>query len=225
MNKIALYILLVICYLGLAKSFSPTELGVSYITNREDLSLLANDAPVSVILTDMHSTGFIIKTHYHKYRVVYGFKAPDEIVVRASKKLTLENKKYIGMSVFRRNSRDLVDNFTPLPPGSLFVGDPAFGRWKMTNSGTKRWYFYRSYRSLPKLLRWGKFKPNIDFYNKVKAFIGQNKPFFGVNNEFGSMGSITKKEFPDYFDKNRIKNISFKKLMLDYIKENFYHKI
>ena len=95
MNKIALYILLVICYLGLAKSFSPTELGVSYITNREDLSLLANDAPVSVILTDMHSTGFIIKTHYHKYRVVYGFKAPDEIVVRASKKLTLENKKYI----------------------------------------------------------------------------------------------------------------------------------
>lgn len=225
MNKIALYILLVISYLGLAKSFSPTELGVSYIANKEDLSLLANDAPVSVILTDMHSTGFIIKTYYHKYRIVYGFKTLDEIVVRASKKITQESKDFIGMSVFRRNGRDLVDNFTPLPPGSIFVGDPAFGRWKMTNSGKKRWYFYRAYRSLPKLLRWGKFKPNVDFYNKVKAFIGQNKPFFGLNNEFGTMGSITKKEFPDYFNKKRIKNISFKKLMLDYIKENFYHKI
>lgn len=225
MNRVAIYILLVIFYLGLAKSFSPTEFGVSYISAKEDLSLLTNDAPVTIILVDMHSTGFMIKTHYHKYRIVYAYRGSDEIVVRASKKFTAENKSNIGMSIFRRNGRDMVDNYTPLPPGSIFVGDTAFGRWKNSNSGVKYWRFYKPYRFLKRLLRWGDFAPNVEFYNKVKAHIGQNKPFYGLDNEFGTNGEFTKQQFPEFFDKTRIKNVSIKKLMLDYLKENFYHKI
>ncbi|MDA9792971.1 hypothetical protein N9B72_00155 [Bacteriovoracaceae bacterium] len=224
MNKIALYILLVICYLGLAKNFSPTELGVTYIANQADLSQLVDEAPVTIILADMHSTGFLIKTHYHKYRIVFGYEEDEEIVVRASEKFTKINKDNIGMSIFRRNAKSLADNFTPLPPGSIFIGDPVFGRWKR-RSGKKSWKFYRLYRHLPKLLRWGKFNPSYKFYNRVRSSIEQNKAFYGVTNEFGTKGELSKKHFPDYFDKGRIKDVSFKLLMMDYLKENFYHKI
>ena len=66
MNKFILYGILLLVYLGLSKSLSPTEFGVKYINNDEALAEIINGAPVSVILTDIHSTGFLIKTFYHK---------------------------------------------------------------------------------------------------------------------------------------------------------------
>lgn len=227
MNKIALYILLIICYLGIAKSFSPTELGVTFVKDIDDLSRLVSRAPVSVILTDMHSTGFFIKSHYHKYKIVYGFSSyADEIVVRTSKEFSLKNKNNIGMSIFRRSGKDFSENSTPLPPGSIFIDDPSFGRWRTNpNSGIIYWKFYRAYKFLPKQLGWGKFSPTSKMYSKVLAHIGQNKPFHGLNNEFGTEGIITKEQFPDYFSEDRLKNIGFKELVLEYLKENFYHKI
>jgi hypothetical protein len=218
MNRIAFYVLLILCYLGLSKSFSPTELGVSFINNAEEIGEIVQGYPLTVVLTDMHSTGFIIKTHYHKYKVIYGFRGAEEIVVRASKKFTIKNKHNLGMSIFRRNSKVSIDNTTPLPPGSIFVGDPAFGRWKKKN-----WHFHRTYRYLPKLLGWDSFKANKQFYLTVQDHIGQNKTFFGLNKEFGTAGKITKAQFPEYFDELRVKNVSFKQLIVDYLRNNFLH--
>jgi hypothetical protein len=82
LNKIVIYILLLLVYLGLSKSLSPSEYGVNYVHNTESLSKLIGAGPVSVILTDIHSTGFIIKTYYHKYKVVYGFQYYEEIISR-----------------------------------------------------------------------------------------------------------------------------------------------
>ena len=70
LNKIIIYSLLLLTYLGLSKSLSPSEFGISYVFNEESLSSMIKGAPVSVILVDTHSTGFIIKTYYQKYKVV-----------------------------------------------------------------------------------------------------------------------------------------------------------
>ena len=108
MNKFITYTILLIAYLGLSKSLSPTEYGVKYINTDEGLAKLIPGAPVSVILIDVHSTGFIIKTYYHKYKIVYGFQSHEEIIIRTSRNYTEKAKPYLGMSVFRRYKKNAI---------------------------------------------------------------------------------------------------------------------
>ena len=85
MNKIIVYCILLLFYLGLSKSLSPSEFGINYINSDSLLSQIVPGKPVSVILTDIHSTGFLIKTFYHKYKIVYGFQSYEELIVRTSR--------------------------------------------------------------------------------------------------------------------------------------------
>lgn len=222
LNRILIYCALLLTYLGLSKSLSPSEFGISYVFNEESLSKLVGGSPVSVILTDTHSTGFIIKTHYQKYKVVYGFQTYDELIVRTSRSFALATQNYIGMSIFRR-TEELQESFTPLPPGSVFIGDRDFGRWINSSVG-KVWQFYRAYRYLPQYLGIEKFKPTFSFYQEVIKAERENKPFYGFNDEFGLNGSITQEEFPAYFKKDRSQDINLKDYFADFLKKNFYRR-
>lgn len=220
MNKIIVYILLVLAYLGLSKSLSPSELGVNYIFNEQSLEKLIGNGPVSVVLTDVHSTGFIIKTYYHKYKIIYGFQSYDELITRTSSLFKKKHEEHIGLSIFRRYEDGKVDH-TPLPPGSIFIGDKNFGNWKNKN-GTKTWSFYRVYRHIPIFLGWGDFKPSYSFFQEIQRRIKENRTFFGFNDEFGIKGSVTKKSFPNYFSKiEGNKDINFQEFFKDYLKRNF----
>lgn len=224
LNKVIIYILTVMLYLGLSKSFSPSEFGINYIINNDSLSRVIQGAPATVILTDMHSTGFLIKTYYQKYKVVYGFQSVEEIIVRTSSKFAKKHAKHIGMSIFRRNSDEENEDFTPLPPGMIFVGDRSLGQWKNTNSGDKVWRFYRPYRNIPLYLGWGDFRPSKDFYALAKSHMTSGKPFFGDYNSFGINGNITKKNFPKYFSRQKPKDLNFKKNFLHYFHKDFHSK-
>jgi len=221
MNKILIYTLLVLCYLGLSKAFSPSEFGINYVLNEESLEKLITTAPVSVILIDVHSTGFLIKTYYHKYKLVHGFQTFEELIVRTSSAFKEKNKENIGMSIFRRYEKNNRTETNPLPPGALFIGDKNFGSWVNQDSGDKRWEFYRVYRYIPKYLGWIDFKPTYKFYQKLLLHKNQNKPFYGFNDEFGVNGSLTKKAFPNYFKRHLPKEINMKRFIKDYFKENF----
>ena len=224
MNKAAVYIFLILIYLAIAKSSSHNEIGAFYINTTDDIDKLVTGAPVSVILTDIHTTGFLIKSHYQKWRVVHGYRSSEEIIVQSSPKFTFQNKDHVGMEIFRRSSENLIANSTPLPPGSIFLDDPAFGRWREDN-GIKSWRFYRAYRHLPSSLGWGDFRPNYDFAKQIQIHIEQNKPFFGFKNEFGSSGSFSQKAFPDFFSKNRQKSNTLKKMFKHYFHTEFEQEI
>lgn len=221
MNKVAIYVLLLLVYLGLAKGFSTNEMGISYIKNANSISKLVEGSNLTAILIDTHATGFFIKTYYQKFKIVYGFEPPREIIVRTSRKFALANKDNIGLSLFRRYSGSDVENSTPLPPGSVFIGDPSFGRWKYANSGRRNWQFFKAYRNLPKELGWGKFKASKKFFEKAQSYIGQNSAFYGENEEFGTKGSITIANFPDYFERVNRPEIGFKDIIVEYFKNNF----
>ena len=221
MNKLIIYGILLLTYLGLSKSLSPNEFGIKYVNSDQSLSDLIPGSPVSVILTDIHSTGFIIKTYYHKYKVVFGFQSYEELIVRTSRIFTEKYKSYIGMSVFRRYKVDQQESFTPLPPGSIFIGDKNFGNWDFKDSNNKEWKFFRVYRQIPKYLGWGDFKPTFKIYNKIKLHESQDKPFIGSNDEFGINGTITRKAFPKYFDRQSPKEAKLNNFLKDYVKENF----
>lgn len=221
MNRLIVYILLVLTYLGLSKSLSPSELGVNYVFNEEGLEQLIGRGPVSVILTDVHSTGFLIKTYYHKYKIVYGYQTYEEMITRTSSQFRSKHSDHIGLSIFRRYEDGVTDH-TPLPPGSIFIGDKNFGNWVKNKFGVTMWKFYRSNRHLPIYLGWNKFRPTKDFYQEIRSRLVDQRPFFGFNDEFGTAGSITRTSFPNFFKKiNDKKDIDFKEFFKEYIKQNF----
>jgi hypothetical protein len=222
MNKLIIYGILLLTYLGLSKSLSPNEFGIKYVNNNESLAELIPGSPVSVILTDIHSTGFIIKTYYHKYKVVFGFQSYEELIVRTSRIFTEKNKEFLGMSVFRRYKIDQRESFIPLPPGSIFIGDKNFGNWDYKDSNNKEWKFFRVYRQIPRYLGWKDFKPTSKIHKEIKRHEEQKKPYIGSNDEFGINGTITKASFPSYFERqNPEKEAKLNNFLKDYVKENF----
>lgn len=223
MNKFILYGILILIYLGLSKSFSPSEYGIGYVNNNDTLKTFVNGSPVSIILTDIHQTGFLIKTHYHKYKIVYGFQSYEELIVRTSKLFSDQQKNYLGMSVFRRD-REGFESTTPLPPGSVFIGDTNLGKWVKHPSGEKRWKFFGAYKNLNTYLGWDQFSPSMKLKNRIQMFMEQDKPFFGDNEEFGLNGTMSMKSFPSYFDRNKAPAISTREYLKRYLSENFIEK-
>jgi len=221
MNKFIIYGLLLLAYLTLSKGFSPNEFGVKYVKSNDDLIQLIPGSPVSLILTDIHSTGFLIKTYYHKYKIVYGFQSYEELIVRTSRKFTEQNTHFLGMSTFRRYKEGKKQDFTPMPPGSVFIGNKSFGNWVRKGKNSKRWKFFRVYRQIPQYLGWKDYTPTLKTYTQIQEYQERGKPFHGSNDEFGLDGSITKVSFPSYFERMKPHKINFKSFFKNYLNYNF----
>lgn len=219
MYKFFLYSMLIIVYLGLAKALSPSEIGVNYLQNERGFSKLIKTPNSTVILVDTHTTGFLIKTYYQKYRVISGFDSVEELIVRTNRDFAKRNIPNIGLSLYRKTEDK--EEFVPLPPGSLYLGNQEYGEWKPNKRGEIRWRFNKSFKNFPKYLGWGRFRPDMDFYQLLRASVSQHKPFYGPNNEFGLNGEITRENFPHFFKQERMKKVELKTLLIDYFKENF----
>lgn len=219
MNKFSLYVLLILIYLGISKSFSPSERKTFYILNEKVFPNIFLDSPVTVILKEAFSVGFIIKTYYHKYLIVHAFKPPEEIIVRTSKEFWDNNQKNLGMSLFRRGEKDNEYSNIAMPPGSLFVGDPAYGTWELTGYGGKIWSFHRTYKNFPQTFGWGEFRPDLNFYERMKIHISDRSTFYGLNNEFGTDGVVSKDYHVENFDMKNDK-INIKDVLKSYLKIN-----
>lgn len=208
MKKISLFILLILTYLGLSKSFSPSEKKSKYITNKHMLSNLFPNEFTSIILLDSFEAGLLIKTYFQKLKIFSAFNGEDVITIRSSSSFQEENKLNIGLSIFRRLDYLTPESYTPMPPGALFVGNRSFGRWKTLNSGRKRWVFRRAYKHFPQSFHWGNFRPSYQFYEKIKSYHKNNKTFRGVQNEFGTNGLLTKKTLTSKRKRSRSLQIS-----------------
>jgi hypothetical protein len=219
MYKFFLYTILIILYLGLAKALSPSEHGVQYLQNERGFSKLIKGNPSTVILVDTHATGFLIKTYYQKFRVISGYDSVEELIVRTSKEFAKKNLNHIGLSLYRKS--DEAEEFLPLPPGSLYLGNREFGQWKTNKKGEAHWRFNKVFKNFPKYLGWGKFRPDIEFYQQMRSSVSLNKPFYGTHNEFGPNGKVTRESFPHFFREERMKKVDMKTLLIEYFKENF----
>ena len=219
MYKFFLYSMLIITYLGLAKALSPSEIGVHYLQNEKGFAKLIEAPIATVILVDTHATGFLIKTYYQKYRVISGYENVEELIVRTSKEFAKKNLPHIGLSIYRRT--DNKEEFVPVPPGSIYIGDNEFGEWKKAKKDEKVWIFKKSFKNFPRYLGWGEFRPDENFYREMKMHVSMNKPYFGPQNEFGPQGKITRENFPQFFKDDKMRKVELKTLLIEYLKENF----
>lgn len=126
MNKFSIYILLILIYLGISKSYIPGHSRVVTVNHKNALTSLFKGAPFTVILIESFQVGLLIKSYFQKYKIIYGFKRPEIITVKTTKNFWDENLINQGMSIYRRRDTKLMgDELTPSPPGMIFVGDPA----------------------------------------------------------------------------------------------------
>lgn len=179
-------------YLGLSASFSPAQKGTPYMENEKLFGNFFQGAPLTVILIDNFTTGFMIKTYFQRYKVFHGFKAAEERLIRTSRDFYDKNTKNLGMALFRRIEKDQTTSTTPLPPGSLFVGDTSYGEWRLSNSGDKIWFFHRAYRHFPQAFGWGNFSFDMRSFKTMQYHQENGTAFYGPENQFGSEGEVSK---------------------------------
>lgn len=114
MDKAALYLFIVLCYLGLANSLSPYRQYI--IRNERMLSDVFPSDNLSIVLDEMDSTGFMLKTKYHVYKVFYGFSATPEIHrFQVSSKFFQKHLPHLGMSILNRGQSYKDEILLPLP--------------------------------------------------------------------------------------------------------------
>jgi hypothetical protein len=106
MNKISLYTLLILLFLGLSKSFSPSSQKTQFVVNEQVFASMFQGAPVSLVLLDAFQAGFLIKTHYLKFKFIHGFKQAETVVVRTNPTFWKKHQSNIGMTLFRRSERN-----------------------------------------------------------------------------------------------------------------------
>jgi hypothetical protein len=182
MNRFSIYLFLVLIFLGLSKSFSPSENKTPFIANKNTFPNFFHGAPISVLLQESFQTGLLIKTYFQKYRVIHAFLPAKTIIIRTSKEFWLANAENHNASLFRRSEREGKEEFLPLPPGSLYVGDPAYGHWQYSSkSKRKEWKFHHAYRHFPKIFGWGKFIPDKNFHGAIEMATSSKKPLLLEN--------------------------------------------
>ena len=188
----------------------------AYMFDTQSLPAILKERPVDVILEKRNKTGFFIKTYYVVLKVVYGYGSHRRMKVRTSRKFWKGSRNSVGMSIFRKpRGEDAPEEYTLMPPGSLFVGDADFGFWSVQKSGIQVWTFRKDYGHFPKLLGWGDFRPDKTFYNGILAHRIENRNFYGTNRNFGNGQGVVLKNLPRSFEQEMPKkslSVYFKKL-------------
>ncbi len=157
----------------------------------------------SIILEDMKRSGNFVPTYAHQYRVIEAEKRHTTDWIQVTEKYYKMNEPFLGMSVYTK--KDGQEITTATPPGYAYVGDSQYGRWRQDRHGGSFWEFYGKYALISHLMG-GWYRPvyRTD-YDAFRSNRSRNKPFFGRNREFGSAGTVAKKQKPNFYARRMAK--------------------
>ena len=95
---------------------------------------------------------------------------------------------------------------TPFPNGYQYVGNSQYGRWRENDSGGSMWEFYGKYMLMSQVMNWAGFGLGRNHYNDYNSFNRSGRPYYGPKREYGTSGTVTKKQKPDFFRRKMAKN-------------------
>lgn len=163
----------------------------------------------SVVLDDMKEEGNFFKDYYHKYRIIKEDKTTTTRWMEVPKKTFQQYLPFLGMTIwFKKEGKE---GGVVGPPGYEYVGDKRYGSWHRDSSGHSFWVFYGQYRLLSDLLGPGRiYREHYDDYSRYRT---RNQPYYGPHREYGTNGSLTKKQKPNFYSRRmsteRTKQSSF----------------
>lgn len=196
MNYIIYYFVIIVIYLGIARSSDQQYSSISSINKVSDLSQYLAQPPSTAILLSVEEQGVFIHSFYFQIKVINAFYESKKIYVRVPKPLAKEYAKYIGLSILSSsNENENLQDAFPSPPGISFLGNPLLGKWIYVE-GLYIWNFYNAFDHLKEELGWFDFKPSNLFKEMYENARSRNEIFLGNINSyplFGPRGIITRK--------------------------------
>ena len=146
----------------------------------------------------MKKDGNFFPSHYHQYRLDIGEKSeikPFQIVTDSYYK---RYQPYLGMVVAAKLPGGKISD-APFPNGYQYVGNSQYGRWQSGSNGTSVWEFYGKYMLISQLMNWGGHGIFRRDYNSYSNYRGAGRPYFGSRNQYGTNGTVTRKQNPNFF--------------------------
>lgn len=193
MNFIIYFFVVIVCYLGLARSTEEQYFAINSITTIEELKNNIGKAPATLVLLGVKSHGTFLNSYYMRVKQVSAFYPAIEFYLRVPKPLATEYSRHIGLSIFSVTQTDRLSYSPEISiPGMSFVGNPQLGRWITVDHATK-WSFYRAYRHLPVELGWENFSPTINEHLAYSKYANTKYVYLGADEQFGAKGPLTKK--------------------------------
>jgi len=159
---------------------------------------LAGEKEYAVILNDMREEGNFVSSYYHQYRVEKGETKDIRPFVEVSETYYKKNEPYLGMALAAKTPTGEVTT-TPFPNGYQYVGNPQYGQWRQKDSGGSMWEFYGKYMLMSQVMNWAGFGLSRNHYNNYSSYRTGGRPYFGANNQYGTNGSVTKKQKPNFY--------------------------
>jgi len=159
---------------------------------------LAAEKEYAIILNDMREEGNFVPSYYHQYRIDKGETKEIRPFVEVTEAFYKKNEPFLGM-VLAAKTPDGKVTTTPFPNGYQYVGNPEYGRWRQDESGGSFWEFYGKYMLLSQVMNWAGFGMNRTYYNNYATNLSNGRPYFGPNKQYGTNGSVTKKQKPNFY--------------------------
>lgn len=173
--------------------------------------LWANVPTYTIVLQDMKEEGNFFTSYFHQYRIIQPESYQDSGWYEVPEDYYRKNEPFLGMAL--ASKVDGVITNAVEPPVYRFVGNPNYGQWRSDGSGTTFWEFYGKYRLFTDILGAVTHRITETDYNAYRSFSSRNIPYYGLNNEFGTNGSYTQKNNPNFFQRRmareQLKKASF----------------
>ncbi|HIE42362.1 MAG TPA: hypothetical protein EYP95_03885 [Nitrospinaceae bacterium] len=167
-------------------------------------SELQNEKEYTIILHDMREEGNFVPSYYHQYRVDIGEQKSVRSFKEVDKNFYNKNGPYLGMALAGKTADGKITN-TPFPNGYQYVGNSQYGQWRQNSSGGSMWEFYGKYMLMSQVMNWGGFGLSRNHYNDYSSFNRSGRPYYGPKREYGTSGTVTKKQKPDFFKRKMAK--------------------
>ena len=159
---------------------------------------LQSEKEYTIILNDMREEGNFFPSYYHQYRVDIAEQQSMRPFVEVDESYYKKNEPYLGMALVAK-AADGVTTTTPFPNGYQYVGNSQYGRWRDNGSGGSMWEFYGKYMLMSQVMNWAGFGLSRNHYNDYSSYRGRGQPYYGPQREYGTAGTVTKKQKPDFF--------------------------
>ncbi|VAX30466.1 hypothetical protein MNBD_NITROSPINAE05-83 [hydrothermal vent metagenome] len=159
---------------------------------------LAGEKEYAIILNDMREEGNFVSSYFHQYRIDKGETKDILPFVEVSETYYKKNEPYLGMALAAKTADGKVTT-TPFPNGYQYVGNPEYGQWRQNDSGGSMWEFYGKYMLMSQVMNWAGYGLNRNQYSNYANARTSGRPYFGSNNQYGTNGSVTKKQKPSFY--------------------------